>query len=1252
MSISANTGATGKDASASSDATRARDEMPDVLHLYRTGALDEAEARCRAIVERDPGRGGAWDRLARIAEQRGHLADAEAHFQRAIATLADPAEAHNNLAVLLQRRGALDGALTHYRRAIALGMRHALLHSNLGCVLRSLGRLQESADEFARALAIDDALAHAHSNLGVTLALQGEIAAALAHARRAVALQPAFHLAHSNLLFCLNYADDLGVEEIAAHHRTFGRKHAPPDEIAPASELAAGEDPDRPLRVGLVSPDFKQHSVAYFIEPLLEACDRERDALELTGYSDAPCPDAVTERLRAAADRWRPIHGFDDAAVAQRVRADRIDILIDLAGHTAGNRMSLFAARVAPVQMTYLGYPNTTGLDSVDWRITDAWADPPGTTESLHSEELLRIAGGFLCFRPRPDSPEPAPPPLSTSADGGVTYGSFSLPAKISPATMRMWAEILRRVPRARLLLKGASFGDPATRAAYQRRLALSPLAGLDVEICGPLPDERDHLAAYGRVDIALDTFPYGGTTTTCEALWMGVPVVTLAGRTHASRVGASLLTRLGEPSLIADSPAAYVHAAVTLAAAPQRLQALRSTLRERMRRSGITDGAEFARHFAQALRRAWRIHCRRAHAARTPLPAGTITAPMRGPLRLVVPDTLDQITPYVLAEQHDWFEDEIDFVRAALVRGDRAVDIGANHGVYTLAVAQRVGFTGRVWAFEPGRAVAERLRASLTINGLPQAEVVAAAVSDREGSGMLIGGAHSELGHLQHPQDAGGVDSASRGEAVALVTLDACRARLGLRDIAFIKIDAEGAEAAIIDGGRHFFAEESPLVMFEVRPDAAAIDTDLVARFERLGYRAYRLVPGLGLLAPLDAARALDPFTLNLFACSADRAQRLERRGLLARAAPMGDGVHDGVAPGAWLAHLRAQLFAAPLWPLWSSWVAALPMATPLDRAYASALDCFAVAKQITEPPARRLAALARALDLIRACAREQPTLATLQSFARIAADAGERVQAAQALSQIVERCTQAGAHADARRRGARPALPGGQPALRRHRAGRSRRRARVGAGDPPLGHRRRARAARAPAGVLVVLHRARSGDARLPGDHRPPRLRKPGDGAPAGAGQAAGGSLTTATRLRREGRRQLDREPAASVVQTRHHRAHRATRDTGNVLVRLAVHLAQRDDLAVNRRQARHRRLHGGARLGLLVQALGRLLLDGQDRVGATVAVVGLQRRIAPRLGTTQAIQAGVHHDPVQPGAERRSPLETREVAAHLEE
>ena len=429
-------------------------------------------------------------------------------------------------------------------------------------------------------------------------------------------------------------------------------------------------------------------------------------------------PDAVTDRMRAAADSWRPIRGLADADVARLVRADRIDILIDLAGHTANNRMALFATRAAPVQMTYLGYPNTTGLETIDWRVTDAWADPPGMTEALHSEELLRVRGGFLCFRPRAASPDPTPPPAR--ALGRVTFGSFNQPAKISPTAIALWAEILRRVPGARLCLKGPAFADPPTRASFQRRLAASPLAGHDVELWGHLADERQHLAAYGRIDIALDTWPYGGTTTTCEALWMGVPVVTLAGRSHASRVGASLLSRLGEPSLIADSAAGYVAAAVDLVADLDRLAALRASLRARMVASGITDEVAFSQRVAEALRRAWRIRCEKARAARQPPPPETTTAPLVGNLRVVVPNTLEQITPYVLTEQHDWFEDEIGFVRAALARGERAIDIGANHGVYALALARRVGFSGQALRASGARGGAPR-GAEGPVHGGPQ---------------------------------------------------------------------------------------------------------------------------------------------------------------------------------------------------------------------------------------------------------------------------------------------------------------------------------------------------------------------------------------------------------------------------------------------------------------------------------------------------------------------------------------------------
>jgi FkbM family methyltransferase len=907
--------------------------------------------------------------------------------------------------VLLQRRGDFEGAMAHYRRAVELGLRHALLYSNLGCLLRDLGHLQEGADQLERAVEIDPSAAHAHSNLGVTLALQGRSERAFQHLRLAVALQPDWDLAHSNLLFCLNYSDAVTPVEVAAQHRAFGRRHPEPEGERPYTD----PDPDRKLRVGLVSPDLKQHSVAYFLEPLLTAYDRQ--AFEYFCYSDVIRPDRVTERMRAAVDRWRPIRGLSDVDAAHLIRADRIDILIDLAGHTANNRMALFGARAAPVQMSYLGYPNTTGLSAIDWRITDEWADPPGLTEALHSEELLRLPGGFLCFQPRAISPEPSALPARGS--GRVTFGSFNLQAKISPTVIALWAAILDRVPGARLCLKGPAFADPATRAIFEQRLAASPLAGHAVELLSHLDAERDHLAAYGRIDIALDTWPYGGTTTTCEALWMGVPVVTLAGRTHVSRVGASLLTRLGQSDLIAETAEDYVAIAARLAADLDGLAARRASLRARMIASGITDAAARTRALGDALRQAWRRWCEKIGAARAPLPPGETLAPLVGNLEVVVADTLEQITPYVLAEQHDWFEDELALVRQLLARGERAIDVGANHGVYALTMARAVGLTGRVWAFEPGRAVAARLRRSLAINGLhpPQATLVEAALSNREGEGELQIGLQSELNSLR-PSDGARPPAGSFGstaEAVALLTLDGSAVRLGLRDIAFIKIDAEGAEADIVDGGRRFFATESPLVMFEVR-HGAAINLHLIQRFEGLGYGSYRLIPGLGILAPLGAGElaALDPFQLNVFACKPDRARALERRGLLATGldAPAGPDHQPAAPAGAWRAYLEAQLFAAPLWPRWIGWSDAESRG-PLDQAYERALDHYAMARRITEPPGARHAHLTQALRAISAVAQQAPTVPVLQTLARITWEAGQRAVAVGALNLLVERCS-----------------------------------------------------------------------------------------------------------------------------------------------------------------------------------------------------------------------------------------------------
>jgi predicted O-linked N-acetylglucosamine transferase (SPINDLY family) len=406
----------------------------------------------------------------------------------------------------------------------------------------------------------------------------------------------------------LNYDGHLSAATLFDAHRAlderYGRAVFRPD--AHANDRGA----ERRLRVGYVSPDFRSHSVAHFLEPLLRRHDR--NAVEVFCYAEVNWPDARTECFKQLADHWLLTVGMSDEEVAERIRRDRIDILVDLAGHTASghaakSRLLVFARKPAPVQMTWLGYPNTTGLKAIDYRMVDEVTDPVGEADAFASETLVRLSGGFLCYGG--DDGPPAPGPVPSLTTGTVTFGSFNSPPKLSPATLDAWAQVLARLPEARLLLKGKPFADAATRALYHDRLAERGVGPERVELAPWLP-EQAHLALYDRLDIALDPFPYNGTTTTCQALWMGVPVVALRGDRHASRVGASLLTQIGLPELIADSIGAYVEIAVALAGDPARLADLRHSLRRRMLASSLCDAAGFARKTEHTYRTMWRRWC------------------------------------------------------------------------------------------------------------------------------------------------------------------------------------------------------------------------------------------------------------------------------------------------------------------------------------------------------------------------------------------------------------------------------------------------------------------------------------------------------------------------------------------------------------------------------------------------------------------------------------------------------------------
>jgi len=351
--------------------------------------------------------------------------------------------------------------------------------------------------------------------------------------------------------------------------------------------------------------------VAYFLLPLLE--NRDRDQFHVTAYSNSFVADEVSGRIQRSVDSWCSIAGAPDEQVAERIRADRIDILVDLAGHTADHRLLVFARKPAPVQITWVGYPGTTGLDAMDYRCSDPLVDPPEDATRFSSEQVLLLPRSMWCYVPLSGSPSVGPLPALTAPE--ITFGSFNNFGKISSVTLDMWAEILRQTPGSRLVLKNVAMRSPAVMNQAKRHFAQRGITDDQLELLSPDEALLDHLNQYNRIDISLDTFPYHGTTTTCEALWMGVPSITLEGPSHASRPGASLMSNVGLHELIAKTPEAYVEKAVSLAGDLPRLAEIRAGLRQRMLESPLMDASSFARDMEACYRQAWRTWCGEARA-------------------------------------------------------------------------------------------------------------------------------------------------------------------------------------------------------------------------------------------------------------------------------------------------------------------------------------------------------------------------------------------------------------------------------------------------------------------------------------------------------------------------------------------------------------------------------------------------------------------------------------------------------------
>ncbi|MDK9721828.1 MAG: tetratricopeptide repeat protein [Rhodospirillales bacterium] len=555
----------------------------------------DAQAFYEQALALDPKLAAAHQRLGLLASRQGRFEDAVGHLQQAFFLTPDAATA-NNLGAVLQHAERLGEAEAWYRQSLTIDPHHAKAIDNLGGLMQLAGRLSDAVECHENAIAIDPKLAPARVNLANAFMAEGRIPAALAALRWAQVMEKTARTASQNYLMCLNYDEATDGDALYREHRRFGDYQE--KRISPLPLPARPKDLPKPLRLGFVSADFRRHSVAYFLEPLLEALDPALVQIYL--YADVANPDEVSERLKSHAQAWRDLRGLSDEAAASLVRDDGIHILIDLAGHTAGNRLGLFVLKPAHVQATWLGYPATTGLSRIDWRLTDAIADP---LDGNHAEGLMRLSH-FLCYRPDDGAPEPAEPPVLQN--GFVTFGSFNALAKLGERDLTLMARILNRIPEARLMLKARPLADDGVKKRLFVRLGHHGIDPGRVDLVGRTPDAGGHLAHYAKIDIALDPVHYNGTATTCEALWMGLPVVTLHGNRHASCVGASLLTSANLPQTIAEDEAAYVAIAVKLAADPKALAENRAQQRAILKSSPLLDKAAFAQDFTEALKRMW----------------------------------------------------------------------------------------------------------------------------------------------------------------------------------------------------------------------------------------------------------------------------------------------------------------------------------------------------------------------------------------------------------------------------------------------------------------------------------------------------------------------------------------------------------------------------------------------------------------------------------------------------------------------
>lgn len=572
--------------------------------LKLQGQLAEATHYCQHALSLNPNLSEAYTTLGSIAKDQGQLTTAVEHYHKALAINPQSVTAYNNLGIIYQQQGDLEQAIRCYQQALSLNPQQAETYNNLGIIYNELGQLSQAVLYYQEALKLSPDYAEAHSNLGTSLLDRGESEMALQHYRKAFEIKPHYAAAHSNYVYALNFLPEYDLTQLYQAHQAFQQQQtASLQHYAHKNNL----DPNKRLKIGYYSPDFRKHSLTYFVLPIL--VHHQHEQFEIYCYYNNTKIDDITQKIQQCADHWIPCVGWTDEQLAEKIHQDEINILVDFSGHTGRNHLLTFARKPAPIQYFHtIGYSNTTGLTAIDYRITDSYVDPPDVASQYSSEALMCMPHSYYCYSPNVETPPVND--LPALQKGYVTLGSFNAYSKLNDQTLGWWAEMLRALPQAKLKLLAKSFIDTEVKQQTLEKFKALGIAYERLQL-GYASSTEETLAHYHQVDIALDTYPFNGATTTCQALWMGVPVLTLVGHTPAARAGLSILSAVGLKEWITYTPENYIATCIQLAQQREALQTIRQHLRSQTQTSPLMDGESYTHYLETHYRIAWQAWCK-----------------------------------------------------------------------------------------------------------------------------------------------------------------------------------------------------------------------------------------------------------------------------------------------------------------------------------------------------------------------------------------------------------------------------------------------------------------------------------------------------------------------------------------------------------------------------------------------------------------------------------------------------------------